>query len=54
MSIGEKNIVVSGKRKTSVAKATIIGGNGKVTINKKEVSFFFIQDTSISATDRTG
>jgi small subunit ribosomal protein S9 len=26
--------MVSGKRKTSIAKATIIPGNGKVTINK--------------------
>ena len=30
----EKNIVVSGKRKTSVAKAMIKKGNGRVLINK--------------------
>jgi len=30
-----KKIVTSGKRKTSIARAVIIGGNGKVTINKK-------------------
>ena len=33
------NLVVSGKRKTSVAKATIKEGTGKVTINKKPISF---------------
>ena len=31
----EKKMIVSGKRKTSVAKATITSGSGKVTINKK-------------------
>ena len=29
----EKNKIISGKRKTSVAKAHIIEGNGKITIN---------------------
>ena len=32
-------LVVSGKRKSAVAKATIIDGDGKVTINKKPLSF---------------
>jgi len=32
------NIVVSGKRKTSVAKATIVEGNGNVTINKRPIT----------------
>lgn len=31
-------MVVSGKRKTSVAKATIVSGNGKITFNKKPLS----------------
>lgn len=31
----KKSLTVSGKRKTSVAKATIKEGNGKITINKK-------------------
>jgi len=31
-----KKIVTSGKRKTSVARAMIIEGSGKVTINKKD------------------
>jgi len=31
----EKNITVSGKRKTSIAKATIKKGSGKVLINRK-------------------
>lgn len=31
-----KKIVVSGKRKTAVARAVLIDGNGKVTINNKE------------------
>ena len=36
----EKNQIYSGKRKTSIAKATIKGGSGKVTINKKPLEFF--------------
>ena len=36
----EKNIVVSGKRKTSVAKATIKSGSGKVTLSRKPISLF--------------
>ena len=32
-------IVVSGKRKTSVAKATIKEGSGEIVINKKLISF---------------
>lgn len=33
-------IVVSGKRKTSVAKATIKDGIGNVSVNKKPINFF--------------
>ncbi len=33
-----KKIVVSGKRKTAVARATIQAGKGKITINKKDYS----------------
>ncbi|MEM4181827.1 MAG: 30S ribosomal protein S9 [Candidatus Pacearchaeota archaeon] len=36
----EKSIVVSGKRKTAIAKATIKEGNGKITINKKGLFYF--------------
>jgi small subunit ribosomal protein S9 len=39
----KKNIVVSGKRKRAIAKATIQEGKGKVTINKKpyeQLDFF--------------
>ena len=36
----EKNLIFSGKRKTSIAKATIKDGSGKVTINKKPLKFF--------------
>lgn len=36
----EKQIIISGKRKTSIAKATIKDGNGKVTINKRLISSF--------------
>ena len=32
-------LVVSGKRKTAVAKATIEEGNGKVTFNKRPLTF---------------
>jgi small subunit ribosomal protein S9 len=32
-------IVVAGKRKTSIAKATIEDGNGEILINKKPVAF---------------
>jgi len=39
MSI-EKNLVIVGKRKTSIAKATIKPGQGKVTINKKPINYF--------------
>jgi small subunit ribosomal protein S9 len=31
----EKNIIVSGKRKRSIARATIKPGSGKITINKR-------------------
>lgn len=31
----EKNITMSGKRKTSIAKATIKKGSGKILVNKK-------------------
>jgi small subunit ribosomal protein S9 len=34
------NMVVSGKRKTSIAKATIKAGNGKVTVNKRPIALF--------------
>ena len=35
-----EGLTVSGKRKTSVAKATIKEGKGKITINKKPIEFF--------------
>ena len=31
----EKKLTVSGKRKTAIAKATIVDGSGKILINKK-------------------
>jgi len=36
----EKSLIFSGKRKTSIAKASIKVGTGKVTINKKPIEFF--------------
>ncbi|MCR4285173.1 MAG: 30S ribosomal protein S9 [archaeon] len=33
------SLVVSGKRKTAIAKATIVNGSGKVTFNKKPLEF---------------
>ena len=33
------NLVVSGKRKTAVAKATIVDGSGVITFNKRPLSF---------------
>ncbi|NQU51983.1 MAG: 30S ribosomal protein S9 [Bacteroidetes bacterium] len=33
------NIVVTGKRKTAIAKATITDGKGVITLNKKPLSF---------------
>lgn len=33
-------LVVSGKRKTSIAKATIVAGSGKVLVNRRPVSHF--------------
>lgn len=38
--ISKNSITVSGKRKTAVAKASIKNGNGKVTINKKEIESY--------------
>jgi len=38
------NIVVSGKRKRAVAKATITEGNGKITLNKKNYQNLQILD----------
>ncbi len=32
-------LVVSGKRKSAVAKATIVDGNGNISINQKPLSF---------------
>ena len=41
-------IIVSGKRKTAIAKATINAGTGKVTINKKPIEFFpFLQQLEL-------
>jgi small subunit ribosomal protein S9 len=34
------NKVVTGKRKAAIAKATIVEGTGKITINKKSLSSF--------------
>lgn len=34
--MAEKKIITSGKRKASVARAIIVEGSGKVTINKKD------------------
>ncbi len=36
----EKNLVFAGKRKTSIAKATIKKGSGKVTINRRPINLF--------------
>jgi len=35
-----KGLTVSGKRKTSVAKASIVAGSGKVSVNEKPFGFF--------------
>jgi len=43
------DLVISGKRKTAVAKATIKPGNGNVTINKRPINFFpFMQQLEIN------
>ena len=34
----KRKLVMTGKRKTSIAKATIAEGSGKITLNKKPVS----------------
>lgn len=42
-------LVVTGKRKTAIAKATITEGNGIVTFNKKPLSFLsYLQQLEIS------
>ncbi|MGK0208781.1 MAG: small subunit ribosomal protein S9 [Patescibacteria group bacterium] len=33
------NLVVMGKRKTAIAKATIMAGSGNITMNKRPLSF---------------
>lgn len=40
MAGGLNKLVVAGKRKSSVAKATITEGSGKITINKRPISFY--------------
>jgi small subunit ribosomal protein S9 len=48
MKAGEK-LVVSGKRKTAIAKATIEAGDGVVTFNKRPLTFLtFLQQLEIS------
>ena len=53
-------MVVAGKRKTAVAKATIEDGSGKVTFNKRPISFLSnlqqleINEPLIIATDVLG
>ena len=43
------DLVVSGKRKTAVSKATIKEGNGVLTINKKPINFFpFMQQLELT------
>jgi small subunit ribosomal protein S9 len=43
------NLVVTGKRKTAIAKATIKEGNGTVTINRRPISFLpYLQQLEIS------
>lgn len=42
MSKDKEKIVVSGKRKRAVARATLIEGTGKITINK--IPYEFLQD----------
>ena len=39
-----KQLVVSGKRKSSVARAVIRAGTGKVTVNKKSYGFLHLFD----------
>jgi small subunit ribosomal protein S9 len=39
-----KKITMSGKRKTAVSRATIVGGTGKVMINKKGLDILNIFD----------
>ena len=36
MKMPKKKIVTSGKRKTAIAKAVLVEGSGKITINKKD------------------
>jgi small subunit ribosomal protein S9 len=35
-----KNPIYSGKRKTAIAKATIVAGKGKILINRKPMGFY--------------
>ena len=43
------NLVVTGKRKTAIAKATIVEGNGTITFNRKPLSTLsYLQQLEIS------
>jgi small subunit ribosomal protein S9 len=45
----EKNLVVSGKRKTAIAKAVIKEGKGAITINKRPISHLsYLQQLEIN------
>jgi len=39
-----KKIVTSGKRKTAIARAVLVGGSGKININKKDYKTLQILD----------
>ncbi|MCH7515624.1 MAG: 30S ribosomal protein S9 [Bacteroidetes bacterium] len=39
-----KKIIVSGKRKRAVARAILIPGTGKITINKRNYNNFHLVD----------
>ena len=39
-----KKIVTSGKRKTSIARAVLVEGSGKISINKKDYKLFQMFD----------
>lgn len=43
------NLVVTGKRKTAIAKATIVEGKGNITFNKKPIGLLsYLQQLEIS------
>ncbi|GFP27988.1 small subunit ribosomal protein S9, partial [Candidatus Hakubella thermalkaliphila] len=43
----ELRYMATGRRKTSVARVMLVSGEGKITVNKRNLADYFPQDTLI-------